>query len=58
MKKQKEENNYIVLDNKNKVRDLQNFYVNAEIENLPQIVDEKKNDIVNKLNSLNKHISI
>ena len=59
MKKIKEDNNYIMLDNKNKIRDLQNFYVNAEIENLPQIVEEKKEEIVNKLDEFqNKYVQI
>lgn len=59
MKKIEENNNYIMLDNKNKIRELQNFYVNAEIENLPQIIEEKKNDIVSKLDEFqNKYVQI
>ena len=49
MSKLKEENNYIMLDNKNKVRELENFYVNGQIDNLPTIVESKKQEIVSKL---------
>lgn len=49
MRKAKEENNYIMMENKNQVRELQNFYVNGQIDNLPTIVEAKKKEIVNKL---------
>lgn len=49
MRKSKEENNYIMMENKNQVRELQNFYVNGQIDNLPTIVEAKKKEIVNKL---------
>jgi len=57
--KLKEDNNYIMLDNKNKVKVLENFYVNAEIDNLPAIVEEKKDELVKKLDDFqNKYIEI
>lgn len=57
--KTKENNNYIMLDNKNKIRELQNFYVNAEFENLPQIVENKKNELVDKLTEFqNNYVQI
>ena len=57
--KLKKDNNYIMLDNKNKVRTLENFYVNAEIDNLPKIVEEKKEELVKKLDEFqNKYIEI
>ena len=49
MRKSKEENNYIMMENKNQVRELQNFYVNGQIDNLPTIVEAKKKEIVDKL---------
>jgi len=49
MRKSKEENNYIMMENKNQVRELQNFYVNGQIDNLPTIVEAKKQELVNKL---------
>jgi len=61
MKKEKlkEDNNYIMLDNKNKVRTLEKFYVDAEIDNLPAIVEEKKNELVTKLDEFqNKYVEI
>ena len=59
MSKLKEENNYIMLDNKNKVRELQNFYVNGQIDNLPTIVESKKKDIVNELVDFqNKYVQV
>lgn len=50
MNKLKEDNKYIIAENKSKVRQLENFYVNAEIDNLEQVVEQKKKSIVNKLN--------
>lgn len=48
--KVKEDNKYIEIKNKNKVVDLENFCVNAQInELLPQIVEERKIEIVNQL---------
>ena len=59
MSKLKEENNYIMLDNKNKVRELQNFYVNGQIDNLPTIVESKKKKIVNELVDFqNKYVQV
>lgn len=59
MTKNEENNKYIMLDNKNKVRELQTFYVDAQIENLPTIVEAKKKEIVDKLAEFQeKHIQI
>ena len=48
--KVKEDNKYIEIKNKNKVVDLENFCVNAQInEMLPKIVEERKKEVVNQL---------
>lgn len=52
MKKQKEENNYIMFNNKNKLRELENFYVNATFDNLNELVELKKNEIVQKIEKI------
>lgn len=44
-----EDNRDIRLQNKNELVELQNFYVNATIDNLPKLVIERKEEIVNKL---------
>lgn len=55
----KENNDYIMLKNKNDVKELENFYVNSTIDtkNLQLLVQEKKEEIVNKLIEFqDKHI--
>ena len=48
--KLKEDNDYIMLENKNDVVKLENFYVNATFDdNLPKLVEEKKAELVDKL---------
>lgn len=48
--KVKEDNKFIQIKNKNEIIDLENFCVNAQInEMLPQIVEERKNEVVNQL---------
>lgn len=44
-------NDYIMLKNKNDVKELENFYVNSTIDtkNLQLLVEERKEEIVNKL---------
>jgi hypothetical protein len=44
-----EQNKYIRLGNKQKVVDLEKFYVNATMDNLNEIVEQKKNEIINKI---------
>lgn len=46
-----ENNDYIMLKNKNNVKELENFYVNSTIdmENLQLLVEERKEEVVNKL---------
>lgn len=59
MKKQKEENNYILLDNKNKLRKLENFYVNATFDNINELVELKKTQVVEKLQEFqDKYVKI
>ena len=38
------------LENKNQLIDIENFYVNGKLDNLEQIVELKKNELVEKLN--------
>ena len=46
----KEDNKFIQIKNKNEVVDLENFCVNAQInEMLPKIVEERKKEVVNQL---------
>ena len=48
--KVKEDNKFIQIKNKNEVVDLENFCVNAQInELLPKIVEERKKEVVNQL---------
>lgn len=48
--KVKEDNKFIQIKNKNEVVDLENFCVNAQInEMLPKIVEERKQEVVNQL---------
>lgn len=48
--KVKEDNKFIQIKNKNEVVDLENFCVNAQInEMLPKIVEERKKEVVNQL---------
>lgn len=48
--KVKEDNKFIQIKNKNEVVDLENFCVNAQInELLPKIVEERKQEVVNQL---------
>lgn len=57
----RENNDYIMLNNKNSVKDLEKFYVNSTIdtENLKLLVEEKKEEIVNKLVEFqNKYVDI
>lgn len=54
----KEDNNYIKMQNKNELIELQNFYVNATIDNLPKLVEERKNEIINKLIDFKKIMEI
>lgn len=54
-------NDYIMLKNKNDVKELENFYVNSTIDtkNLQLLVEERKEEIVNKLVEFqNNHIEI
>lgn len=52
-----EQNKFIKLGNKQQVVDLENFYVNATMDNLNDIVEQKKKEIVNKLDEFqNKHV--
>lgn len=46
-----ENNDYIKMQNKNQVKELENFYVNSTIDtkNLQMLVEERKNEVVNKL---------
>lgn len=53
-KELKEQNDYIKLENKNNLTKLENFYVNAQFDNLPEVVEEKKKDIVDKLSEFQK----
>ena len=54
--KLKEDNDYIMLENKNDVVKLENFYVNATFDdNLPKLVEEKKMEIVDKLDYFQKN---
>ena len=58
--KVKEDNKFIQIKNKNEVVDLENFCVNAQInEMLPKIVEERKQEVVNQLIEFqNNHIQI
>lgn len=49
MTKIKEKNQEIVNKNKNEVKLLESFYVNATLDNLPIMVEKRKNEIVDKL---------
>lgn len=44
-----EKNKFIKLGNKQKVVDLENFYINASMSNIEEIVEQKKAETVNKL---------
>ena len=53
--KLKEDNEYIMMENKNEVVNLENFYVNAQINDmLPKIVEERKAQIVQQLDDFQK----
>lgn len=55
----KEKTKYIQLGNKQNVVDLENFYVNATMDNLPQIVEKKKSEIVEQLNTFQEqHVEV
>ena len=57
--KLKEENNYIMLENKNKIRKLEKFYVDGQLDNLPTLVEKKKNDLISKIDEFqNKYVQI
>lgn len=57
--KTKEKNNIIKLENKEKIRNLQKFYVEAELDNINLLVEERKKDIVSKLDEFQKkYVSI
>lgn len=45
------DNKLIRTNNKKNVRQLQNMYVNSQIDNLEQLVQVKKNEIIDKLNT-------
>lgn len=45
----KAENVYEEKEIKNQITTLENFYVNAQLDNLPQLVEEQKNNIVNQI---------
>ena len=47
--KLKEDNAYIMLNNKNEVVKLENFYVNSQMEGLNELVEQRKTEIVDKL---------
>lgn len=48
--KLKEDNDFIMMQNKNEIVELENFYVNAQINDLlPKIVEERKKEVVNQL---------
>lgn len=48
--KLKEDNDFIMMENKNDIVKLENFYINAQINDmLPQIVEERKKEVVNQL---------
>jgi hypothetical protein len=48
--KLKEDNDFIMMENKNEIVNLENFYVNAQINDLlPKIVEERKKEVVNQL---------
>ena len=54
--KLKEDNEYIMMENKNEVVNLENFYVNAQINDmLPKIVEERKAQIVQQLDDFQKN---
>lgn len=50
----KERNKEIQLENKKKVRDLQKFYVDAQLDDMEILVEAKKNEIVSKLDEFQK----
>ena len=57
--KLKEENNYIMLENKNKIRKLEKFYVDGQLDNLPTLVEKKKNELISKIDEFqNKYVQI
>lgn len=39
------------IENKLEIRELQNFYVNSTISNLPELIEERKIDLLEKFNS-------
>ena len=51
----KEEKDYKTIEKKNDIVQLENFYVNAQFDNLPEIVEEKKKDVVDKLVEFQNH---
>lgn len=52
--RKKQEN--IIIDNQIQLKELENFYVSGTIDNLPQIIEEKKEKLVNEMEEyVNKH---
>lgn len=47
-----------MVENKNKIIDLENFYVNGQLENLEQLVDMKKNELVKKLTDYEEMMTV
>lgn len=45
----KEQKDYAKLEKRNNLVQLENFYVNAQFNNLPEVVEHKKEEIVDKL---------
>src|SRR5574344_1296205 len=53
--KRKEQEN-IIVDNQIQLKELENFYVSGTIDNLPKIIEEKKEKLVNEITEYtNKH---
>ena len=43
-----------VIENKNKLIDLENFYVNGKLDNLDELCELKKNELVKKIDEFNQ----
>ena len=55
MDKLREEKNYKALENKNQLRKLEEFYVNAHLDNINEIINKKREQIVGKLEEFKKN---
>lgn len=55
----KEERDYKKLEKKNSLVELEKFYVNAQFDNLPQVIEERKDILVDKLTEFqNKYVQV